>query len=286
MKLGRPSRDNTQNSICHVFQRGNNKEFLFENDKSKGMLIHNFKEFRNKFDYEILGFVIMDNHYHIIIKLNNDPLNEIMFNINNKYSKYINKSLSRSGHVFESRYNCKIIDNDSYLIWLLRYIHRNPLRAKMVSKLEDYFWSSHYFYMKAINDTINTHFILSLISNKKAKAILNYKEYVTSQGNDNNKEDDYEIMSSLFKKKLKNLTWDMPNDSIKEMRKSLDNISKEIFIDDNTKALILDGSKQRHLIPLKIAFIHEAIKLKYYLHEIADYLNCSESTACYLNKKL
>jgi putative transposase len=61
-----------------------------------------FKKFRQDFDYEVFGFVIMDNHYHFILKINNDHLSDIMHSINLMYAKYINKTQSRSGHVFES----------------------------------------------------------------------------------------------------------------------------------------------------------------------------------------
>jgi putative transposase len=265
--------------IYHIFQRGNNKEFLFNDDETKGMLIHFINDFKIKFDFVLLGFVIMNNHYHLLIKINKDPLNEIMFNINNTFAHYLNRTLIRTGHVYESRYKCKRVDNDSYLLWLLRYIHRNPIRAKIVAEVDNYKWSSHFFYKNGINGTVNAEYILGIISSKKSQGILKYMNLVNAAGNDNNQEEDYKKCRegiSLFSQ------FDnegMFNNNKKVIRKSLEEIASLIFIDEAKKALILAGCKKRELTPIKLDFIREAIALKYTYKEIAGFLRISESTA-------
>lgn len=282
--MGRVAREHKQGSVYHVFQRGNNREFLFESDESKNVLIKNFREFKQKFDYDILGYVVMNNHYHIIIKINDDPLDKIMFNINNVYAKYINKALSRSGHVFESRYNCKIVDSEGYLLWLLRYIHRNPIRAKMVNSMDEYFWSSHYFYKNSDVETIDTSFILRLISNKKARAVLGYMKYMTSLGDDENEEEDYKILSDKFNYKFQNQELTIRS-GIKNNREELKKIADRIFNDYRTRELIITGSRQRYLTPLKLDFINAARALNYSIAEIAEHLNCAESSiSCLLGR--
>ena len=128
--MPRANRDIGTDGIYHVYQRGNNREYLFKNDDIKKFFIHQAKEYNKKYDFEMLAYVIMDNHYHFIIKTNKDSLGEIMFNVNNVFVKYLNKQLNRTGHAFESRYKCKRIETDANLVWLLRYVHRNPLRAR------------------------------------------------------------------------------------------------------------------------------------------------------------
>jgi hypothetical protein len=158
------------------------------------------------------------------------------------------------------------------------YIHRNPIRAKMVADIKDYFWSSHYFYINSNNETIHTSFILNLISNKKAKAVLDYMNYMETQGNDNDKKEDYKILYNFFDENFKNTDLSIQNNCRKNNREDLEIIASKIFIENQTKNLIISGSKQRHLTPLKVKFIQEARTLKYSVHEIASYLNCGEST--------
>lgn len=262
--------------IYHVFQRGNNREYLFSKDETKGMLIHIINDYKIKFDFNLLGFVIMDNHYHFLIKVNKDPLDEIMFNINNVFVHYLNKSLGRSGHVYGTRYKSEYVDTDSYLLWLLRYIHRNPIRAKMVAKVDDYKWSSHYFYKNGINDTVNTDYILGVISSRKAQGILKYMKFVDADNNDDNYEGYEKFCEKFTLFNLSNNIETLTKDK-KIERRSLKDIASLIFIDDDKKTLIFTGSKRRVLTSIKLDFIKEAILLKYTYKEIADFLNTSES---------
>ena len=264
------------NGVYHVFQRGNNRECLFNKDETKGMLIHIIKEFKVKFDFNLLGFVIMDNHYHFLIKVNKDPLDEIMFNINNVFAHYLNKTSGRSGHVYGTRYKSEYVDTDNYLLWLLRYIHRNPIRAKIVAKVDDYKWSSHYFYKKGINDTVNTDYILGVISSKKAQSILKYMKFVNADNNDDNYEEYKKCNEKFTIYDLRNNIEILTKENQLE-RRSLQDLASNIFIDEDKKALVFAGSKQRVLTSIKLDFIKEAILLKYTYKEIANFLNASES---------
>jgi putative transposase len=275
--MGRKPREKSQGNIFHVYQRGNNKEHLFKSNESKGMLIHTYRDFMMKFDYEILGYVIMDNHYHFLIKVNNDPLEDVMRFINITYSKYLNKTLNRSGHIYESRYKCKRVDSNEYLLWLIRYIHRNPIRAELVQNINDYFWSSHYYYKNAKTGFVNIDFILGIISNKKASAQLEYMKYVTAEGDEDFNEG-LKIESVHFEKDFANQDVIIRANCLMNKRENLDNIGDRVFQDSKVKDIILSGGRQRHLTQLRINFIREAISLRYTIKEIADYLNCAEST--------
>lgn len=90
-------------------------------------------------------------------------------------------------------------------------------------------------------------------------------KYMTSQGNDEDKEDDYRLLSDIFNEKFKNIDLSVHNDYKKNIRESIESISERVFIGNETRALILAGSKQRHITSLKATFIKEAIKLKYSL---------------------
>ena len=80
-------------------------------------------------NYRIYGYVLMDNHYHILIQTIGKKLQEIMHQINNKYSKYFNVKYKRVGHVFQSRYKSTLVQDKRYILKLLQYVYQNPIRA-------------------------------------------------------------------------------------------------------------------------------------------------------------
>jgi REP element-mobilizing transposase RayT len=250
---------------------------VFKNEDCKEFFIKQIREYNLKFDFELLGFIIMDNHYHLIVRTNKDPLDEIMFNINNVFVKYLNRELNRTGHAFESRYKCKRIESDANLLWLLRYVHRNPLRARIVNDLDAYAWSSHRYYREGAGGLVNTSFILDILSTSKRNSIKKYLKLMNVVGNDEDDDVDFEVIKGkVFDEwsisKGVNVAGGNKNMATRE---SLDELADRVFCRLETKMLILKGCKTRDLTPLKLAFVEEAMGLKYTLKEIGEYLNSS-----------
>lgn len=79
----------------------------------------------------------MDNHYHFIIQRYDKELYKLMHQINNKYSKYFNAKYKRVGHIFQGRYKANLIQDERYLISVIRYVHRNPVRAGMCKDVSE-----------------------------------------------------------------------------------------------------------------------------------------------------
>lgn len=101
--------------------------------------------------------------------------------------------------MYEDKYYAKLVDNDSYLLWALRYIHRNPIRAGICTGLEKYRWASHFFYKNAINNSfINTNFILSIFSKNKYISIKQYFDLINLKGDDNDKKNDFKLFEEKF----------------------------------------------------------------------------------------
>lgn len=264
-------------AIYHIYQRGNNKEFIFEDDNMKSFILHTLEKYQRKLDYEVLAYVIMNNHYHLLLKANESPIGDIMFYLNNPLGKYVNGKLNRTGHVFEGRYKCKLVENDAYLIWLLRYIHRNPVKANICSDVDSYKWTSHYFYKNQIKSYINTEFILSKLGESVEAAVKRYLALVSSPGNDNDNDRDYNITKEIFNlKELPNLNGS--SDAPKYNRKNLDDIITEFNIPSNILFDIKKGSKKQFLTPIKLTIIKNALEECYSIKEVAEYLNAAPST--------
>ena len=132
-----------------------------------------------KYGYLLHCYVLMTNHYHLIIETPMGNLSSVMHYINGSYTNYINIKKRRSGHLFQGKYKAILIDRDSYLLELSRYIHLNPVRAKIVERPEDYPYSSYSAYIsKEKNEIVCRDLVLGMISKTKKDAIYSYKNFV------------------------------------------------------------------------------------------------------------
>jgi REP element-mobilizing transposase RayT len=86
-----------------------------------------------KFGCRIHAFCLMNNHIHLVLQVADIPLSRIMQNVSLRFTKWINYSRSRTGHLFQGRYKSLLIDAETYLLELVRYVHLNPVRAGIVS---------------------------------------------------------------------------------------------------------------------------------------------------------
>ena len=130
-------------------------------------------ETRNDSDFRLLGYVVMDNHYHFIIQTMNERISRVMHRINNRYSKYYNGREGRTGVNFGERYYCKLIENKGYLLKLLYYIHHNPVKANIVDNVYDYGFSSDKAYRNNDDSRVNIQYILNIFSENRNAAIKN-----------------------------------------------------------------------------------------------------------------
>lgn len=187
--------------VYHIILRGINKQdiFLENNDFKKFLKI--LKETKEKYEYEIYSYCLMNNHIHLIIFDKNDNLSKIMQSIAISYSIYFNKRYDRVGHLFQNRFSSKEIENENYLKTACRYIHQNPLKA-CISKTEDYRWSSYQGYFRK-NTIINSNVILSLFSIDKSKA---REEFIKFHNIESNREIadliEYELKKNMTDEQL------------------------------------------------------------------------------------
>ncbi|WP_374721456.1 REP-associated tyrosine transposase [Peribacillus tepidiphilus] len=130
----------------HVVCRGNRRDPLFRCRNDYLAFFHILSQLHEKIPFEIASYCLMTNHFHLQIRSTEEPLSKVMSFINKRYANYYNTRYKLTGHVFEKRYYDKIITDREGMLEVSRYIHLNPVEAKMVKKPEDYPWSSYYFY--------------------------------------------------------------------------------------------------------------------------------------------
>ena len=153
-------------ALYHVMSRGNGRQDIFLSDSDRHLFLSLLDEVSQRFDIEIFSYVLMDNHYHVLLKTLDANLSKAMQWLGTTYTRKFNIANNQSGHLFQGRFKGILVQNDAYLLRLSCYIHRNPLRAHIVQRLADYKWSSYqyYGYKRKAPEWLNTRTILSQVS--------------------------------------------------------------------------------------------------------------------------
>ncbi len=150
--MSRPYRLQGENCFYHITSRGNGRQKIFISDADYQQFMHYLLHAKEKYNFYLYAFVFMGNHYHLLLETTQPNLARIMHYINSSYTTYYNVKRHKSGHLFHGRYKSILVDKDSYLLELTRYIHLNPVRAKLVAKPEGYKWTSYHGYIKKGGD--------------------------------------------------------------------------------------------------------------------------------------
>jgi len=159
--MARKHRINIVGALYHLIQRGNNKDYIFEDSIDKMKFLSILAELQNKYDFFILFYVIMDNHYHLLIQAGAVPTGKIMQELHMAYTRYYNKRHNRTGTIYEGRYKGFLIRTDKQFYELLLYIANNPVRAGMVDSPDTYLWSAHPFIQNKIASIVSQSKTLS-----------------------------------------------------------------------------------------------------------------------------
>ena len=141
--MGNKTRIQTAGLIRHVMARGNGRMQIFLDDVDYRLFIFLLGEVIEEYDLECWNYCLMPNHYHATIRPTRPNLSDAIRLLNSKYAQAWNRRHKRVGHVFQGRFKDQIVQNDSYLAALCRYIALNPVRAALVEKPEDWPWSSY-----------------------------------------------------------------------------------------------------------------------------------------------
>jgi len=128
----------------HVIQRGNNRQVCFSDEQDMKAYLSWLKEFSVKSEVHIHAWVLMKNHVHLLCTPQADlAISKMMQSLSRVYVRYFNHKFSRSGTLWEGRFKSCLVDSESYLLEVYRYIELNPVRAQMVDDPSKYSWSSY-----------------------------------------------------------------------------------------------------------------------------------------------
>ncbi len=146
--MPRPIRIEYEDAYYHVMNRGRARQTIFHNAEYFELFLKGLAEAHDRFGIQILCYCLMSNHYHLLVKTPEANLGRAMRHINGVYTQRHNRLKKTDSSLFRGRYKAICVEDDSYQLQLSRYIHLNPLEAKMVKKLDAYPWSSYPYYIK------------------------------------------------------------------------------------------------------------------------------------------
>lgn len=127
----------------HITQRGNNRTDVFFDDADKIFYLNTLKGYCERYNVEVWAYCLMDNHVHILaVPLEEESLSQCIGRTNLIYTQYVNRRYNRSGRLWQNRFFSSIIDTETYLWSVCRYIEQNPVKSKLARRPQEYKWSS------------------------------------------------------------------------------------------------------------------------------------------------
>ena len=141
--MPRRAREKSTTGIYHAMLRGINQQQIFEDDEDNEAFLDILKTCKQMSGFKLYAYCLMGNHVHLILKTCEEELDQIFKRIGTKYVYWYNCKYNRTGHLFQDRFKSEPIEDDSYFLTALRYVHQNPTKAGLVSDISTYKWSSY-----------------------------------------------------------------------------------------------------------------------------------------------
>ena len=278
-------------AFYHVTSRGNERKEVFKSKCDREKFLDYLESATERYQAVIHVFCLMDNHYHLLLETPSGNLPQIMRHINGAYTTYFNVKRERVGHLFQGRYKAILVDRDEYAKALSRYIHLNPVRAKIVNTPGEYEWSSYQFYIgkKKPPQWLYRHSILRYFGDQLSIAQKGYRLFVTAATNEWNESPLNGVVSSTllgspdFIAFIKDnyLVSKNPDKSLPALNELLDKISmKDIF--DAVDAVFGIEDVMGRKVKMYLCRKHTAQKLK----NIGKFFGIGESGVCQASKRI
>lgn len=178
--MARPLRLEFTGALYHITSRGDRHEDIYEDDADRKAFTSVLGNVCKTYNWVCHAYCLMSNHYHLLIETPDANLSRGMRQLNGVYTQAFNRAHGQAGHVFQGRYKAILVEKDSYLLELSRYIVLNPVRAGMVASAKDWPWSSYRATVGEVKRPhyLNVEWLLAVFAKRKSVAIYRYKKFV------------------------------------------------------------------------------------------------------------
>lgn len=257
--MGRKPRNYYEGGIYHVMQRGNNQNFIFDEQLDKAMFCQILKDTMVELPFNLLYYVLMDNHYHLVIQMKEVHIGQVMHKINLTYSKFYNQKYNRSGTIFGSRFTSIMVKDSVHFFRLILYVAVNPVKSGLVKHPKDYRWSAHMEVVSSRQFIINRKALLSFFHTEENKSVTMYTQ--------------------LLEDWLNGVTHFENEDQIKERHQQImRTLLRELVDSDELFERVLSRERSDQVINVKKRFIEVAASRGFETVEIAIFLNLAPRT--------
>ncbi len=177
--MARKPRIEYEGAFYHVITRGNQRQRIFKDKHDYLKYLEILSKYKLRHQFSLYSYVLMGNHIHLLIETKHIPLSKTLQGVNQSYTMYFNRRYRTVGHLFQGRYKSILCDRDEYLLSLIKYIHFNPVRAKITKDIQDYIWSSHKYYLgRKENYLIDVERVLRMFSENKTTSRKLYRHFM------------------------------------------------------------------------------------------------------------
>ncbi len=182
--MARPLRIEIPGGVYHVTARGNGRRTIFRDDPDRLAFLDLLEKVLSRFDWQCLTYCLMGNHYHIVIRTTRPNLSRGMGQLNSVYAQQFNRRHRTCGHFFQGRFGAVLIEADSYLCEVARYVALNPVRANMCSRPEHWPWSAHLSLIGRTKDKIvDARYLLEHFGPNISRSRQRYQAFVNQVSN-------------------------------------------------------------------------------------------------------
>jgi len=178
--MARPLRIQYPGAWYHVMNRGASRQRIFIDENDRKDFLNLLGETSDMFTIQIHAYGLLDNHYHLLIHTPQGNISRSMRHLNGIYTQSFNRKHGSDGSIFRGRFKAILIDADSYLLEVVRYIHLNPVRANIVETPEQYLWSTHNAYLEerpSLSWLVRDE-VLGRFGEKLNQSIKRYREFI------------------------------------------------------------------------------------------------------------
>jgi REP element-mobilizing transposase RayT len=197
--MPRKARVEVEGGLYHVITRGNNRRRIFTSPGDYEKFLSLLAKQKTKLPFFLYAYCLMSNHVHLLMERQADAIGQIMHRLLTGYARYYNRRHQRVGHLLQGRYKAILCQSDRYLSELVRYIHLNPVRAKMLKRPEQYEYSSHRAYLGlAPVGIVDVDPVLRHFGGRRATAREMYRQFVLAGIKQGQREDFYEVEDDRF----------------------------------------------------------------------------------------
>lgn len=180
--MARPLRIEFAGALYHVMSRGNERRRVVKDDADRSRRLYWLRRTVETYGWRLHAFVLMDNHEHLFVETPEANLSAGMQHLNGSYTGYYNRRHRRSGHLFQGRYKAQLIENEGHFQEVSRYIHLNPVRAKVVDRPENWRWSSYRGYHRGARRLpwVTYSRVLGEFGRNAERAMREYRQFVAA----------------------------------------------------------------------------------------------------------